>query len=140
MPILLQKLQKYADFTLHLIVLAVFLKFIFVPREKLLMFIRAPLKTRGASNRNIEKIRSYVSIYLNIRRKFGVQETCLTRSLLLCRALRENGIDARVQFGVRAADAHERQMLDDQKTVGHCWVTVPGERVPHNFPLLITCP
>ena len=140
MPILFQKLQKYADLALHWIIFVILLKFIFTPREKLLTFIRVPLKSHSAPNRIIEKIRSYVSIYLNIRRKCGVQDTCLTRSLFLCRALREKGIDARVQFGVRAADAHERQALDDEKTTGHCWVMVPGEQIPHNFPLVVTCP
>lgn len=135
-----QKLQKYADLALHGTILIVFLKFIVTPREKLLTFIRVPLKIHSAPNRVIEKIRSYVSMYLDIRRKLGVRDTCLTRSLFLCRALREKGIDARVQFGVREADAHERQTPDDEKTVGHCWVTVPGEQIRHNFPLVVTCP
>lgn len=141
MPILLRKLRKYADLALHGTILGIFLKFIFMRREKLLRFIRVPIRTRGVSDGIIERIQCYVSIYSNIFRTFGFRDTCLARSFLLCRALRENGIEAFVRFGVREADACDGQMPDDWKTVGHCWVTVSGgEQIPHNFPLVVTCP
>ena len=140
MSISFQKSRKYTDFALHRTILVIFLKFIFLPREKLLTFIRVPLKPRRAHDGAIEKIRCYVSMYLDIRRKSGVNDTCLSKSFLLCRALRENGVDARVQFGVREAEACERKMPDDEKTLGHCWVTLPGEQIPHNFPLTFVCP
>lgn len=137
----LQKLQKYTDFALHGRLLIIFLEFIFVPREKLLRFICAPVRTRSLPDGRIEKIQCYVSIYLNIFRMGGLRDTCLTRSFLFCRALRENGVEAFVRFGVREADARDGQLPDDGKTVGHCWVEAAGgEQIPHNFPLVVTCP
>jgi len=43
----------------------------------------------------------------------GFLNTCLTRSVIRCRLMRENGIDARVVFGL---DKRGDTMA------GHCWV------------------
>jgi hypothetical protein len=51
---------------------------------------------------------------------FGMPNTCLPRSLVACRLLREHGIDAHVVFGVRRG----KPDLD-----GHCWIE--GEGLPH---------
>jgi hypothetical protein len=137
----LRRLRKYTDFALHGAVLVIFLKFIFVPREKMLTFIRIPFRTRGVPDGIVEKIQCYVSVYLSIFRTFGLRDTCLTKSLLFCRTLRENGVEAFVRFGVREAEARDGPLPDDWKTVGHCWVTVPGGgQIPHNFPLVVTIP
>lgn len=48
----------------------------------------------------------------------GLRPSCLARSLVLARVLREEGHDARLVFGVRSGNGDVE---------GHCWVAV-GER------------
>jgi len=62
---------------------------------------------------------------------FGLLNTCLTRSVIRCRLMRETGIDARVVFGLdRRGEA----------LAGHCWVVWEGGAAPglrdSNFSML----
>jgi hypothetical protein len=52
---------------------------------------------------------------------FGLLNTCLTRSVIRCRLMREAGTDARVVFGL------DRQ---GEALAGHCWVVWEGGSAP----------
>ena len=55
------------------------------------------------------------------RRPWGIRPTCLLRSLVLYRFLRENGAPARIHFGVTS---------EETTLTGHAWLTL------HDQPLL----
>ena len=59
------------------------------------------------------KINKYVNLCVFILRKLGIRYTCFSRSILLCYILRQEGIEANVNFGARKIDG---------KLIGHCWV------------------
>ncbi|MFA6450733.1 MAG: lasso peptide biosynthesis B2 protein [bacterium] len=52
---------------------------------------------------------------------FGMLNTCLTRSVIRCRLMREAGVDARAVFGL---DKHGGALA------GHCWVVWEGGMAP----------
>jgi hypothetical protein len=51
------------------------------------------------------------------RRLFGIRATCLLRSMVLYRFLRESGVAVRLHLGVRS---------DGDALTGHAWLTLDG--------------
>jgi hypothetical protein len=86
---------------------------------------------------DVKKISNYVGTLVLFRRKLGFKETCLTHSLLLCRTLRANGVDARINFGARKIG---EQTGDGSQFTGHCWVTVHNQKSLADYELLFTYP
>jgi len=68
-----------------------------------------------------ETIDRYVMFGLRIGAMFGLLNSCLTRSVILCRLYRENGIPARVAFGLTKGNG---------KLNGHCWLVCDENSAP----------
>ncbi len=68
----------------------------------------------GADPKRLERA---VNRALRVGAVFGLLNSCLSRSVVLCRLLRENGVDARVAFGLNK---------DGDRLAGHCWVVWEG--------------
>jgi len=68
-----------------------------------------------------ELIESIVSRTLRAGRLFGMLNTCLTRSVVFARLIREQGYEARVIFGLNKGE----NILS-----GHCWVVWPERPTP----------
>ncbi|OQA88030.1 MAG: Bacterial membrane flanked domain protein [bacterium ADurb.Bin236] len=64
-----------------------------------------------------KRLERAVNRALRVGAVFGLLNSCLSRSVVLCRLLRENGVDARVAFGLNK---------DDDRLAGHCWVVWEG--------------
>jgi hypothetical protein len=77
------------------------------------------------------KVTRYCQFSMRLMRLFGLRDTCLTYSVLLCRMLRRSGLDARVNFGA---------VKEDGGLIGHCWVTVGDERADPSFKLIFEYP
>ena len=95
------------------------------------------LKSEKRQKADAKKISNYVGTLVLFRRKLGFRETCLTHSLLLCRTLRANGIDAKINFGARKIG---EQLGDGSQFTGHCWVTLRNQQSLADYELLFTYP
>ena len=95
------------------------------------------VETEKRQKADVKKISNYVGTLVLFRRKLGFRETCLTHSLLLCRTLRANGVDAKINFGARKIG---EQTGDASAFTGHCWVTLRNQKSPANYELLFTYP
>ena len=95
------------------------------------------LKTEKKQKADVKKISNYVGTLVLFRRKLGFKETCLTHSLLLCRTLRANGVDAKINFGARKIG---EQTGDGSAFTGHCWVTLRNQESLADYELLFTYP
>lgn len=124
----LRKLWCYRDVALLLRIFVSSLR-ISLSRSKSLLSLANP--KRNQYNYSKEKIIKYVNSYSFLRRKLGLNNTCLTYSILLCRMLRSSGIDAQVNF---ASKKEENRML------GHCWVTVGDEKIKTTEQLIFNYP
>ncbi len=69
----------------------------------------------GADPKRLERV---VNRALRVGAAIGLLNSCLSRSVVLCRLLRENGVDARVAFGLNK---------DGDRLAGHCWVVWEGK-------------
>jgi len=78
-----------------------------------------------------EKIVKYVNFCLYLRRRLGFKDSCFTSSLLLCNLLRQNGINARINFSAKR---------DREKMEGHCWVSVGEEKIVSDYTLIFKYP
>ena len=77
-----------------------------------------------------EKIIRYVRLYLRLRKKLGVKDTCLTYSILLCNTLRKFGLDAKISF---AAKKETSLPAEDFPLSGHCWVSINEKNTPSEW-------
>ena len=78
--------------------------------ERLFEFIQ--IETAGKAQ-DKEKAVRYAQVCFQLWRIFKVYDRCLTRSVILCHALRKLGFDAKVNFGTEK---------DRFLKIGHCWV------------------
>lgn len=95
------------------------------------------VETPGEYKADTDKISIYVNMLVFVRRKLGFRETCLTHSLLLCHALRANGVDAKINFGARKISEPKG---DELPFTGHCWVTLRTDYNTTNYDILFTYP
>ncbi len=95
------------------------------------------VETPGEYKADTDKISIYVNMLVFVRRKLGFRETCLTHSLLLCHALRANGVDAKINFGARKISEPKG---DELPFTGHCWVTLRTDDNTTNYDILFTYP
>ena len=113
---MIKRIIYYKDWRLLLKIFLVSLKISLVcllGKSHLLLALIPPRKLRSAKNQDKDKIIRYVNLCLFLRKKIGINDNCLTRSLLLCYALRQSGIDERLSFGVKRRNG---------KLIGHCWM------------------
>jgi hypothetical protein len=95
------------------------------------------VESQEKQKKDVKKISNYVGTLVLFRRKLGFRETCLTYSLLLCRTLRANGVDAKINFGARKIG---EQLGDGSQFTGHCWVSLQNQESPVDYELLFTYP
>jgi hypothetical protein len=110
------KIFGYPD--VPLLVRAMWLQQQIAHREgrELLKLVDVPVKDGGRVDP--ERVIRYVAAACRVGGMFGYLNTCLARSVVACRILRESGMDARVVFGVRTTGE-----LED----GHCWLGADGK-------------
>ncbi len=74
---------------------------------------------------SLEKIRNYIGLCIALRRRLGLNDTCLTHAILSCHILRATGRNAWVQF---AAQKTPQTLELSPKMIGHCWVTFEDQK------------
>lgn len=129
------KISDYGDFHLWWRVFSVLLKITFAHSTSLLPITDPPVKQKRKYS--VHKIYRYVGWCLYLRRILGFHDSCLIRSVLLCRLLRESGWEARINFGTRKTDV---PVTDGWPIIGHCWVTLGGENVTAEYPFVFSYP
>jgi hypothetical protein len=72
----------------------------------------------GGATADPKSMERVVNRALRVGAALGLLNSCLSRSVVLCRLLRENGVDARVAFGLNK---------DGDRLAGHCWVVWEGK-------------
>jgi hypothetical protein len=84
--------------------------------QEALALLDCPVAQRrgGYSPRDLARIVNFV---VRVGGGFGLLNTCLSRSAIQCRLMRENGIDARVLFGLNR---------EGDELSGHCWTVWEG--------------
>ena len=71
-----------------------------------------------------ETVVRYVELWLYLSKLLWKGATCLIRSVLLCRVLRQSGVEARVTFATTETGGGAPPGL---KKIRHCWVEEAGE-------------
>ncbi len=100
-----------------------------------LKFVSCPARP-AVSSPDYDFIGRCVNAYFSFRRRLGIRDTCLVRSVIQCRVLRQFGLDARLSFGaMKAPDA-----IPGMNTAGHCWVSVEGDGSRPPYPLIFRYP
>jgi hypothetical protein len=84
----------------------------------------APNKTKKYAK---EKVIKYCNFCLYLRRWLGFNDTCFTCAALIHAVLKWAGIGSRVNFGTAKIN---------NKLIGHCWVTVEGEKIDSPYHLI----
>ncbi len=68
---------------------------------------------------DMSKIIKYLDLFFKLRVPFFSRRgTCLKRSLVLYKFLREKGVEVRINIGVKG---------DSEKIYGHAWLTLDGK-------------
>lgn len=134
-----KKILYYSDarlfFRISMISLMIFLRTSFFSCKALIAL--ADSKKGKKTKVGTEKIIRYVHLFLRLRKKLGFKETCLTYSILLCRILREFGLDAKINF---AGKKSETLSTDTLPISGHCWVSLNGENETGDWNLIFQYP
>ncbi len=84
----------------------------------------------------ISRIHNYCGLWLRIRRKMGLHDSCYFKSAFLCRVLRKAGIDSRLNFGTKKSETN----IDGWEFIGHCWVSCGSECRENEFPFVFQYP
>lgn len=101
------------------------------------MLEETPLaKRRGMKKETIDR---YVYAALRVGNAFGLLNTCLSRSVVRCILLRENGIPSQVAFGLRKDATGAGGVLQ-----GHCWLVGEEPKKSEDgfepFDSVVVCP
>ncbi len=124
----IRKLRDYRDFPLLWRTFFTSLK-VSLSQDNPLISLANLRQRKNAEEK--EKIVKYVNFCLHLRRRLGFKDSCLTSSLLLCNLLRQNGINARINFSAKR---------DREKMEGHCWVSVGEEKIVSDYTLIFKYP
>ena len=109
LPIFIKLLQIYA--------LCLFKK------DNLLLSSIPKRNHKSSINIDKQKIIRYADFCILLFRKIGIYDTCLTRSLIYCYALRQNGFDVSINFGAKKTQ---------DMFIGHCWLKqdqIPEDKI-----------
>ncbi|HEC69849.1 MAG TPA: lasso peptide biosynthesis B2 protein [Candidatus Omnitrophica bacterium] len=135
----LKKLFYYSDFRLFFRIFIISLKISYrtsISSGKSLILL-ANFRKDKKNKVDTKKIINYVHLFLHLRKKIGLKNTCLTYSILLCRVLRESGINARINF----ASKKEEDLLNKEFPFsGHCWVSVSEKNVSSDWEVIFKYP
>lgn len=112
---IIKKIIYYRDIKLLLRICLTDIKILFILKKdnRSIAGVIPPVNRNSKKISDINKITRYVDLCMFIFRKSGFEDTCLTRSVLLCSVLRRAGIEAKVNFGTEHKDG---------RFVGHCWL------------------
>lgn len=136
----IKKIFAYRDVGLLFKIFVISLKISFISSvkgESAALAAIPGIKRRPLKNTNRNKINKYVAMCVFIRRKLGFSDACLMHSILLCYMLREAGVEAKINFGVKKAGPGSITGLN---SIGHCWVTVGNEKVDTDQKLIFNYP
>ena len=78
-----------------------------------------------------------VQAWLRVLEKLGMRPSCLARSVLLCRVLRQCGVDAKVTFGVTGGGGVAHAV---ENRIRHCWVEEAGDETPEGWKPVLRLP
>lgn len=107
----LGKFSYYRDFNLLFSVLLDIFTVFFVPlKYRLKLAEKSMIKKPSCSK---EKLFKYLNFCFFALKKIGIEPSCYTGSIIICRAFRSRGIEAKVVFGC---------MWEGGNLKGHCWV------------------
>lgn len=124
----LAQLREYTDMRLLAQLLSDSVRISFLLRRnrwKALLAMANPKKAKG-NNTDRDTMFRYFNFCLEMRRRFMLEDSCFHHSVLLCRCLRKNGVNARLNFGAKKQEKQKGTM----SLAGHCWVTVEGDPRP----------
>jgi len=124
----IRKLRYYKDFPLLWRTFFLSLK-VSLSQNSSFISLANPRQKKNAEEK--EKIVRYANLCLHLRRRMGFKDSCLTSSLLLCNLLRQNGINAHINFSAKK---------DTEKMEGHCWVSVGEEKIVSDYTLIFKYP
>lgn len=124
----IRKLRYYRDFPLLWRTFFTSLK-VSLSQNNSFISLANPRQRKNSEEK--EKIVRYVNLCLRLRRRMGFKDSCLTSSLLLCSLLRQNGINAHINFSAKK---------DPEKMEGHCWVSVGEEKIVSDYTLILKYP
>ncbi len=127
-------LCRYQDLHIHARVLMAFLRLIIAGKHNWMTLVDVPL---GSGCYMPETVVRYVEFWLYLARRLGKGTTCLPRSVLLCRVLRQSGIEARITFG---ATKPPGGVLTPLEKIRHCWVEEAGEGPSESWAPLLRYP
>jgi hypothetical protein len=132
----LKRAPYYMDVSLFWMIFRLF-RHVFSLRDRgLLDIIRVDVRTPVEDPKRegiVQKVSHYLRVALIVRSWFFRRPcTCFMRSVLLCRLLRDLGVDARVNFGTGMDPNRAPQ---EWPVSGHCWVGYgpPAETADHPF-------
>lgn len=103
--------------------------YFFIPDSELMAL--ANPRTRSKP-KDIDRIRNSVGLCFLLGTKAGMKNTCLIHSVVLCRLLNQHGFNASVVF---AAKKNE-----ENKMIGHCWVTVNNIEITDDWHVIFNYP
>ncbi len=113
---LFKRIIYYKDlrlFSLTFLKLSQIYTFRFLKKDHLFFSLVPDAENKYRRSRDAQKIIRYADICILLFRKVGIKDTCLTRALLYCCALRQAGFDVKINFGVKKT----KGIL-----AGHCWL------------------
>lgn len=119
---------------LHARVLMAFLRLIIVGKHSWMTLVDVPLRDGSYMPETVVR---YVDFWFYLAERLGRGTTCLTRSVILCRVLRQCGIEARITFATTETPGG---VLSPLEKVRHCWVEEAGERPPRGWAPVLRYP
>ncbi len=122
-----QILCRYWDLRLHARVLLALVRFLITGKHSWMTLVDVPL---GDGCYTPETVVRYVEFWLCLARRLGKGTTCLTRSVILCRLLRECGVEARITFATTETPG---AVISSLEKVRHCWVEEAGEEASQGW-------
>lgn len=78
-----------------------------------------------------EKLMRYLNFCFFVMKKIGMKPSCFTGSVIICRAFRSRGVDAKIVFGC---------MWEEKNLKGHCWIELEEPTSSETFQFVFRYP
>jgi hypothetical protein len=78
----------------------------------------------GAVAYPTRRVMRNVLIWVALLARLGKTTTCFSRSILLCRTMRQCGVEARITFGALPDECQGDRVV---RRIRHCWVEEAGD-------------
>ena len=99
----------------------------FTADSKLILLANPSQKKR---TRDKDRIMRCVGLCFRIGARLGARNTCLIHSVVLCRMLKQHGMNATLTLGVKKENG--------DRMIGHCWVTLDGAELPGDWHVILS--